>query len=186
MRLVRGKHNRRRVQGGAVRFVDCTFYCFSNSYSFPSSALSSSSSSSSSPSSSQRSLLSLSSSLTQNPAQINADNTYPTPTGLIDVACTRENPDMLVTNTDFHSNKTVLQYECSNIYRRKAGTASRAPTDDRVKNVHWSPLGVAVGGRCCLAVLTKSNRVVVHAASNRMVFKAASGTSSMYLSSAEK
>ena len=29
---------------------------------------------------------SLSSSLTQNPAQINADNTYPTPTGLIDVA----------------------------------------------------------------------------------------------------
>ena len=123
----------------------------------------------------------------QSPAQISADdNTGPTPTGLIDVACMRENPDVLVTNTDFRSNKTVLQYECSNIYRRKAGTMSKAPVDDRVKSVHWSPLGVAVDGRCCLAVLTRANRVVVHAHSNRTAFASASQTSSAYLSSAEK
>ena len=63
---------------------------------------------------------------------------------------------------------------------------SKAPVEDRVKKVHWSPLGVAVDGRCCLAVLTRANRVVVHAASNRTAFTSASVTSSAYLSSAEK
>jgi len=63
---------------------------------------------------------------------------------------------------------------------------SKAPVDDRVKSVHWSPLGVAVDGRCCLAVLTRANRVVVHAHSNRTAFASASQTSSAYLSSAEK